>query len=173
MGNPWSATTVQPCPSSLIEKLGGSRGSLGSAHLSLISFTFMQFSTRADAPTCRVLRSRLANPGSTTVAVFQKAKTFYRPQTFAKVIFLLMSVCPWGAMYPSMPCRSHDQPWGVSRRRPGGCPGEGPGGCIPACTEANTPPADGYCCGRYASCWNAFLFQNCSLINFIPVFSDD
>ena len=27
---------------------------------------------------------------------------------------------------------------------------------IPACTEADTPP-DGYCCGRYASYWNAFL----------------
>ena len=34
--------------------------------------------------------------------------------------------------------------------------------CITACTEADTPrqnppPADGYCCGRYASYWNAFL----------------
>ena len=39
---------------------------------------------------------------------------------------------------------------------PGGClvPGEvhGPGGCL-----VETPP-DGYCCGRYASYWNAFLF---------------
>ena len=33
-----------------------------------------------------------------------------------------------------------------------------PGGCVPACTEADTPQADGYCCGRYASYWNAFLF---------------
>ena len=66
----------------------------------------------------------------------------------------------------------------------GGCPG--PGGCLPmgcvqaqaqveegvqaqaqiqgescvlACTEADPPPpADSYCCGRYASYWNAFLF---------------
>ena len=32
-----------------------------------------------------------------------------------------------------------------------------PGGVIPSCTEADTPPADGYCCGWYASYWNAFL----------------
>ena len=31
-------------------------------------------------------------------------------------------------------------------------------GGIPACTEADIPTADGYCCGRYASYWNAFLF---------------
>ena len=44
------------------------------------------------------------------------------------------------------------QAWGVSRPRPSGV-------CIPACTDANTPPppADGYCCGRYASYWNALL----------------
>ena len=31
---------------------------------------------------------------------------------------------------------------------------------IPACTEAATLPGrDGYCCGRYASYWNAFLFD--------------
>ena len=55
---------------------------------------------------------------------------------------------------------------GVSRPRPGGRLGSGQGGvqahtwgCIPACTEVDTPPADGYCCGRYASYWNAFLFR--------------
>ena len=45
----------------------------------------------------------------------------------------------------------------------GGVPapgGSGPGGC------ARGDPPDGYCCGRYASYWNAFLFgkifaQNC------------
>ena len=31
-------------------------------------------------------------------------------------------------------------------------------GCIPACTEAD-PPADSYCCGKYASYWNAFLLM--------------
>ena len=39
---------------------------------------------------------------------------------------------------------------GVSRPTPRG------GGCIPACTEADPKP-DGYCCGQYASYWNAFL----------------
>ena len=34
-----------------------------------------------------------------------------------------------------------------------------PGVCgIPACTEADPPGRDGYCCGRDASYWNAFLF---------------
>ena len=42
---------------------------------------------------------------------------------------------------------------------PGGVSRPTPGGCIPACTEADPPPPDGYCCGRYASYWNAFLFQ--------------
>ena len=36
-----------------------------------------------------------------------------------------------------------------------------PMGCIPACTEAEPPPADGFCCGRYASYWNAFLLYVC------------
>ena len=50
---------------------------------------------------------------------------------------------------------------GVSRPRPGEVP-RPRGVCIPACTEADTPicpPADGYCCGRYASYWNAFLWE--------------
>ena len=62
--------------------------------------------------------------------------------------------------------------WGrVSRPTPGGSPGPHPGGlqahtqggCIPACTEADPP--NGYCCGRYASYWNAFLYR--SIINLI------
>ena len=40
---------------------------------------------------------------------------------------------------------------GASRLTPRGWVG------IPAFTEADNP-ADGYCCGRYASYWNAFLF---------------
>ena len=37
-----------------------------------------------------------------------------------------------------------------------------PGGCIPACTEADPlPTSDSYCCGWYASYWNAFLYYNC------------
>ena len=47
---------------------------------------------------------------------------------------------------------------------PGGVPGPrpAPGGggvSIPPCTEADPPGRDGYCCGRYASYWNAFLFH--------------
>ena len=61
---------------------------------------------------------------------------------------------------------------GVSRPRPGrgfsgpdperGCPGPGPtGGCMfPSMHWGRhpPPPADGYCCRRYASYWNEFLF---------------
>ena len=34
-------------------------------------------------------------------------------------------------------------------------------------TKSRYPPADGYCCGRYASYWNAFLFQkyNCKAMS--------
>ena len=38
-----------------------------------------------------------------------------------------------------------------------------PGGClllrVPAPWGVWRPPHDGYCCGRYASYWNAFLFD--------------
>ena len=35
-----------------------------------------------------------------------------------------------------------------------------PLGCIPTCTEADPSPGrDGYCCGRYASYWNAFFLK--------------
>ena len=44
---------------------------------------------------------------------------------------------------------SRPTPRGVSMPRPGGG-----GWCIPACTEADTPS---YCCGWYASYWNAIL----------------
>ena len=47
--------------------------------------------------------------------------------------------------------------WGVSSPTPGGVSRPTPWGRgIPACTEAET--SHGYCCGRYASYWNAFLF---------------
>ena len=45
---------------------------------------------------------------------------------------------------------------GVSRPTTGGCQVHTQGRvCTLACTEAD--PLDGYCCGRYASYWNAFL----------------
>ena len=56
-----------------------------------------------------------------------------------------------GGWYPSM----H---WGRPHQEDG----------IPACTgadpphqEGRPPPADGYCCGRYTSYWNAILFGIC------------
>ena len=52
---------------------------------------------------------------------------------------------------------SRPTPGGVSRPTPWGSPGTHPGG-IPACSETDTPQADGYCCGRYTSYWNAYLF---------------
>ena len=55
-----------------------------------------------------------------------------------------------GGWYPSVPCS----------RSPGGACSQG--GCLllgGACSRGEeTPcPADSYCCGRYASYWNAFL----------------
>ena len=90
--------------------------------------------------------------------------------------------------YPIMPCRSpgphpggnlRGLAWGVSRSTPRwrGSPGPHPGvvlqvpiqGGVSRPTPRGTgvsqhaltppPPADGYCCGRYASYWNAFLFK--------------
>ena len=51
---------------------------------------------------------------------------------------------------------------GVSRLTPGRVQTQAHGGCIPACTEADTPPTPAYgcCCGRYASYWNAFLLNH-------------
>ena len=97
----------------------------------------------------------------------------------------------WGKVIISEACVKNSVRGGVSRPRPGKgvgglareCLGPDPGGevggsgqeeypgphpggvqarggCIPACTEAD-PPADGYCCGRYASYWNAFLLGVC------------
>ena len=57
---------------------------------------------------------------------------------------------------------SRPTPRVVSKPTPRGVSQPTPRGCIPGCTEAD-PPTDGYCCGRYASYWNAFLF----IISFI------
>ena len=45
--------------------------------------------------------------------------------------------------------------WGVCLLLGGACSR----GCL-----VETPPPDGYCCGRYASYWNAFLFLIISLV---------
>ena len=63
--------------------------------------------------------------------------------------------CRW---YPSMPCsRGVPAPGGLLR---GGVCSRG--SLLPGWGFRNPPPpqADGYCCGRYASYWNAFLLFN-------------
>ena len=47
---------------------------------------------------------------------------------------------------------------GDCRTTPGGCPSPGPGGVSQHALRQTPPQADGYCCGQYASYWNAFLF---------------
>ena len=84
----------------------------------------------------------------------------------AKVMFLQVPVCPrGGGGYPSMPCRWYPiMP--CSRSPGGGCLLLG-GGCLlwgwcllRGGVDGDTPAsADGYCCRRYASYWNAFLFS--------------
>ena len=58
----------------------------------------------------------------------------------------------WGGL------QAHTQggSWGVWT---GGSPGPHPGGVYPSMHWGRPPPpqADGYCCGRYTSYWNAFL----------------
>ena len=43
-------------------------------------------------------------------------------------------------------------------------------GGIPACTEAEPPTVDGYCCGQYASYWNVFLLLQKFTIQFVMIF---
>ena len=98
---------------------------------------------------------------------------FYRPQTkFGKVMFLHLSVSH--SVHGGCACsRGGTCSWGVpalgSLPAPGGCllrgrvpaPGEGvcSGGCLLQGGCLVETPRDGYCCGRYASYWNAFLFS--------------
>ena len=74
----------------------------------------------------------------------------------AKVMFLQVCVCPQGGCLVWGVCSQGGGAWsgGVCSL---GVPGHGGLG-IPACTEAAPPRKDGYCCGWYASYWNAFLF---------------
>ena len=89
-----------------------------------------------------------------TLAIIWSITINYRPQTkFAKVKFSQVSVCPMGGV-------SRPRPKGVCLR--GGCPGPGPRGGVSkhALRQTPPPPADGHCCGRYASHWNAFLLSD-------------
>ena len=82
--------------------------------------------------------------------------------------YTCLSFCSqWGCLGPGpggLPRGGCPDPGG--RPRPGGGPGsegrgvqaQAQGGVHPSITEADTPPVDSYCCGLYASYWNAFLF---------------
>ena len=76
----------------------------------------------------------------------------------AKVMFLQMSVCPRGVVsqHALQVVFQHS-------RSPGGCLLRG------GCLLGGGVPADGYCCGRYASYWNAFLLL--SMFDFSKNFS--
>ena len=80
------------------------------------------------------------------------AFAFLPSATKLRRLFLQVSVCTQGGcLVPGGCAWSRGGAW--SRGVPG------PGGVgIPACTEP-PPGRDGYCCGRYASYWNAFLFM--------------
>ena len=86
-----------------------------------------------------------------------------------------LQVSGGGAAIP--PCFTGSIPaclaWGVSRpHTQGGSWGvwlRGEGLCIIACTEADPPPVDSYCRGRYASYWNAFLLSKNIGLNFVGV----
>ena len=76
----------------------------------------------------------------------------------AKVMFSQTCVCPQGGA-----CSRGRLLWGSAWSEGGVCSlgGVCSGGLvgIPAYNESDTSPRrDGYCCGRYASYWNAFLF---------------
>ena len=79
----------------------------------------------------------------------------YRSQrSWGKVMFLHVCVILFtGGCYPSMHCRWY--PSMPCSRSPGGC--MVPGGLLRGSAWWRPPPQDGYCCGRYASYWNAFL----------------
>ena len=101
---------------------------------------------------------------------------FYRPQSLRRLCFYTcLSFCPLGGggwWYPSMPCRWYPS---MPSRSPGGYPsmpcrfpGPHPRGSLRGLAtwgvypsmhlgRPPTPTADGYCCGRYASFWNASL----------------
>ena len=69
---------------------------------------------------------------------------------------------PWDQVHPLGPGTTPDQVHPPGPRTPPGTRYTPPGSRYPP--GVGTPPRDGYCCGRYASYWNAFLFfwEDCS-----------
>ena len=70
---------------------------------------------------------------------------------FAKVMFLHVSVCPRGGLPQCM------LGYSPGSRPPGA---DTPSEQAPPREQAPSHRGDGYCCGRYASYWNAFLFYH-------------
>ena len=110
-----------------------------------------------------------------------KLQCYYRPQqSWGKVIFSVPCVknsIHGGGWDPSMPCSRSQGPHpggklrglvregspgphhgGGSRPTPRGVSRPTPRGVYPRMHWGRHPP-DGYCCGWYASYWNAFLFK--------------
>ena len=103
----------------------------------------------------------------------------YRPQTKLREGYVFTGVCDsvhregdgipaclaglqGEGVYPSMPCRfPGPHPRGNLRGLTrGGLQAHTQGGVSQhALRQRQTPQADGYCCGRYASYWNAFLLN--------------
>ena len=87
---------------------------------------------------------------------------FYRPQRSCEgYVFTGVCLSTRGG-YPSMPCRWY--PSMPCSRSPGGAcyTGVPALGGLPALGGGwwrPPPPADGYCCGWYASYWHAFLCE--------------
>ena len=69
-------------------------------------------------------------------------------------------VWPGGISRPTHRGKLRGLAWGVSMPTPGGSPGPHLRVSQHALSALRqTPPADGYCCGWYASYWNAFLLH--------------
>ena len=86
--------------------------------------------------------------------------TCYHPQTkFAKVMFFQVSVCSLGGcLLQGMFAPGVPAPGGECLLPGGSSPWYIDHSLIVTRVVTRPPPHDGYCCGRYASYWNAYLY---------------
>ena len=118
-------------------------------------------SLNADIPHILTANTQLfyrTRPVHTNQKRTRKLLIFTIRNEVAKVMFLQVCVCPRGVVSQhALQVVSQHALQQVSRGMPA------PGGCLfpgGGCVWRRTPrPADDYCCGRYASYWNAFLFH--------------
>ena len=99
------------------------------------------------------------------LAIFTVRKRSLRRLCF----YRCLSFCPWGCLGP-YPGGGWGSSWGgpqahtrkgLQAHTQGGLQAQARGVCVYPSMHWGRhppPPADGYCCGRYASYWNAFLF---------------